>query len=259
MSALPRGDRPLRPVGRDAEGEPDRERPAGRLATIETRELSRLAYDAIRAAIRDMELKPGEHLVESALAKRLGTSSMPVREALLMLERDGFVRTIPFRGAFVSTLDRRDVEEIFELRELLEGRAATHAARLLDRDAIARLEEITREVDAGIERRDVRFCHDVFIEFDDIICEATDNARLAWELRNLRDQIARIGIALVSIPGRLERSQEEHRRVLAAIRSKDADAAGREMAAHVRSLHEALLVGDQGYLAILRGEKEPTL
>jgi DNA-binding GntR family transcriptional regulator len=229
------------------------------LVAIESRELSQLAYSSIRAAIRDMTLKPGAHLVESALAKRLGTSSMPVREALLMLERDGFVRTIPFRGAFVTTLDRRDVAEIFELRELLEGRAAAHAARLLDDESIDRLGEIIRIVDDGIARRDVRSCHDIFIEFDDIIFEATDNARLAWNLGNLRDQIARIGIALVAIPGRLEQSQAEHVRVYEAIRAHDTDAAEAEMAAHVRSLERSLLESGEGYFDILRGEKEPTL
>lgn len=229
------------------------------LAAIEGRELSQLAYTAIRTAIRDMALKPGAHLVESALAKRLGTSSMPVREALLMLERDGFVRTIPFRGAFVTTLDRRDVEEIFELRELLEGRAAAHAARLLDPEAVDRLGEIIALVDDGIARRDTRFCHDIFIEFDDIIFDSSDNARLAWNLRNLRDQIARIGVALVGIPGRLEQSQAEHRRVYEAIRARDEAAAEQEMAAHVRSLRSALVDGGDEYLAILRGEQEPNL
>ena len=229
------------------------------LATLESRELSELAYNAIRAAIRDMQLKPGAHLAEAALAKRLGTSSMPVREALLKLERDGFVRTIPFRGAFVTTLDRRDVAEIFELRELLEGRAATHAARLLDDGSIARLAEIAQEVDAAIARRDVRFCHDIFIEFDDIIFESTDNARLGWNLHNLRDQIARIGIVLVSIPGRLEQSQAEHIRVLEAIKARDPERAGLEMAAHVRSLERSLREGSEAYFDILRGEKDPVL
>lgn len=229
------------------------------LGAIESRELSQLAYHSIRTAIRDMVLKPGAHLVESKLAKRLGTSSMPVREAILMLERDGFVRTIPFRGAFVTTLDRRDLEEIFELRELLEGRAAAHAARLLDDEAIERLGEIIRIVDDGIARRDVKACHDIFIEFDDIIFDASDNARLSWNLRNLRDQIARIGIALVTIPGRLEQSQAEHQRVYEAIRHRDADAAEEEMAAHVRSLKASLFEADGEYLAVLRGEKDPML
>lgn len=227
------------------------------LPALESRELSRLAYDAIRKAIRDMHLKPGEHLVESALARRLGTSSMPVREALLMLERDGFVRTIPFRGAFVTTFDRRDVEEIYELRELLEGRAAAHAARNLNDEAVERLAEIVRDVDAAIARDDIRSCHDMFIEFDDLICEATDNARLSWQLGNLRDQIARIGIAVVSIPGRVKRSQAEHVQVLAAISARDPEGAASEMAAHVRSLRASLLEGREDYVAILRGEKDP--
>jgi DNA-binding GntR family transcriptional regulator len=229
-----------------------------RIATLETRELSQQAYDAIRKAIRDMELRPGEHLVESTLARRLGTSSMPVREALLRLERDGFVRTIPFRGAFVTTHDRRDVEEIFELRELLEGRAAAHAARLLTEGSVDRLEQIIREVDDGIAGGDVALCHELFIEFDDLLFDGTDNARLGWELRNLRDQIARIGVALMSIPGRLEQSQVEHKHVVAALRSRDSGAAEREMSTHVRSLRNSLLGSDQGYLAILRGEKAPS-
>ena len=228
-----------------------------RLGNLEARELSQLAYDAIRKAIRDMQLRPGEHLVESTLARSFGTSSMPVREALLMLERDGFVRTVPFRGAFVTTLDRRDVEDIFELRELLEGRAAAHAVRLLDNASLERLEEIIREVDARIADGDVAACHELFLEFDDLLFDATDNARLSWNLRNLRDQIARIGMALVTIPGRLEQSNAEHKLVVAALRARDPGTAEREMATHVRSLRNSLLGGDDAYLALLRGEKAP--
>jgi DNA-binding GntR family transcriptional regulator len=201
-----------------------------------------------------MELKPGEHLVEAALAARLGTSSVPVREALLMLERDGFITIIPRRGAFVTKLEQRDLEEIFELRELLEGRAAAHAAEQLLDPVVDRLVSIIDSVDADLEQGDRSRCHGLFIEFDDVIFESTSNSRLGVELKNLRDQVARIGVVMVSLPGRVETSQREHAAVVAAIRARSADDAETAMRAHVRSMRRDLLTANPEYLAILRGD-----
>lgn len=229
------------------------------LVALQSKELSKLAYAAIRTAIRNMELKPGEHLVESALARQLQTSSVPIREALLMLERDGFVKQIPHRGAFVNVLDTVDLDEIFELRELLEGRASAHASQLLPRQKLERLDAIVIAVDKAIVRRDWDSCHDAFIEFDDIIFDATPNQRLAAELHKLRDQVARIGLVTGAIPGRVEASQREHKTIVDAIRRRSDEDAEQSMRAHVRSLHDDLIAAGEPYLGVLRGESNAAI
>lgn len=235
---------------------PGRSRGGGSLKSIEYRRLSRLAYEAIRLAIRDMELRPGEHLVESVLAERLGTSSVPVREALLMLEGDGFISIVPMHGAFVNRIELSDLEEIFELRELLEGRASRHAAEHLPDPLIERLIAINDTVEQYLAAGDLTRCHDLFMEHDDIIFGATTNSRLGSTLRNLRDQVAMIGVVVNTLPGRLEISQRQHLAVIAAIRERSGEGAELAMQAHVRSIWADLRSADPKYLAVLQGDAE---
>jgi DNA-binding GntR family transcriptional regulator len=223
------------------------------LPVLRRSDLNRLAYDSIRRAIIDLELRPGERLVEATLAEQLGTSSVPVREALLMLERDGFVRIVPHRGAHVAPLERKDLEEIFELRELLEGRAAAHAAIHMPDEAVVRLEALVDQADRDLERSDLAHCHEVFAQYDDVIFDAAANDRLLAALGNLRDQVARIGVVAVAIPGRAMRSQQEHRDVMRAIQSRNPEAAESAMRAHVVSLRGDVLGAGGAYLVNLTG------
>ena len=86
------------------------------------------AYKIIKEAIISLKLKPGERLGISMLAKQLRISTTPVRAALARLEQEGLIEIIRFKGAFVAQIDDDDVEEIFELRKLLEGAAVKMAA-----------------------------------------------------------------------------------------------------------------------------------
>ncbi len=88
------------------------------------------AYHAIKAAILSLKLKPGDPLVESDLAQQLGISKTPVRDALLELEREGFVTKVPFKGTYVTEITLKDVREVFQVRAVLEGLAARLAAPL---------------------------------------------------------------------------------------------------------------------------------
>src|SRR5680860_567410 len=95
---------------------------------------------AIRAAILDGRLAPGESLRETQLAESLGTSRTPIREALIMLEREGLVQGAPNRGSTVRRFDQDELEDLYNIRAALEGHAARQAAERLDDTAIAALE-----------------------------------------------------------------------------------------------------------------------
>ncbi|MEW5815423.1 MAG: GntR family transcriptional regulator [Spirochaetota bacterium] len=100
------------------------------------------AFQRITEAIVNKRLHPGDKLVETRLGEQLGVSRGPVREALSRLEQMGMVQKIPYRGAFVSTLTERDIEELHSVREPLEGLAVRLLARQRNPKAIAKLEAL---------------------------------------------------------------------------------------------------------------------
>ncbi len=194
------------------------------------------AYGELKAAILDLRLAPGQALRENAIAESLGISKTPVREALAWLERDGLVVTEVFKGAVVSTYLREDLEELYELRELLEVAAARAAATSLT-DVISReLQRIATD-----SRREARLGHSrrlaIFVsEFDHVLFDNVANSRLRGLIANLRDHLTRVGHLTVAIPGRLEKSVEEHDRIISAIVCRDPDLAETTMREHIASV-----------------------
>ncbi len=108
-------------------------------------------WEELRDAIIELRLRPGEPLREVALAEQLGVSKTPLREAFARLEQEGLVETTSFKGAVVTGYSEIDLEEIYELRALLEGAAARAAA---ERSKDETLEALRDVVDRSRELRD---------------------------------------------------------------------------------------------------------
>ncbi len=108
--------------------------------------LTERAYQAISAAIANMELKPGEALTQDRLARWLSISRTPVREALRRLEQDGIIQTMPGRGLVVTELTIKDVEDMLDLLGLLDAHAAYLAAQRRSPEQAARLSRWSRRI-----------------------------------------------------------------------------------------------------------------
>ncbi|HWK27956.1 MAG TPA: GntR family transcriptional regulator [Solirubrobacter sp.] len=182
--------------------------------------------DLLEEAILAGELQPGERLRAEALAQRFGTSRTPIREALLQLEGQGLVQVEPNRGAVVRTFDRDDVHDLYEVRALLEPAAAARAAsRITDAD-LERLDALC--ADASVEEQIVRN-----ETFHRIIVEAAGSARLEVAMR------AASGIPRTfrSIFWHDERQRADsmmcHRRLVSALRARDAALAEAVMRMHI--------------------------
>ena len=117
--------------------------------------LRELVFEAIREAIVDGTLEPGERLMEAQLAEDLGVSRTPVREAIRQLELAGFVVMIPRRGAYVADISIKDVADVFEIRGALEALAASLAAERASEEEIEQLERLLVEIGKSVEERDV--------------------------------------------------------------------------------------------------------
>ena len=198
-------------------------------------------YEAIREAIVSGSLAPGTKLTVDHLAHRLGVSRTPVKEALVRLEREGLVRIVPRHGAFVARLSVPDVEELYDLREVCEGLAARRAAMHARREQLAELEELLARAEQCVRSQDRVRYSDVDVLFHGAIARMSGNGRLVEVLEGLRSQTRLLMAASVVLPGRLQRSHQEHRRIYEAIAGRDPRRAEAAARAHVRAVRRAVL------------------
>jgi DNA-binding GntR family transcriptional regulator len=199
----------------------------------------------MRRQIISGELEPGVSLSEIALAESFGVSRTPVREALKQLQTEGLVEIRPRVGTFVSTPSRREINELFDMKELLEGAAARLLALRGRVPELDRLQQNLVKADEAAAR-DNRDAYAALVEeFHDLLIEGADNLKLKGHYRLLMNQLAyaRLVTTSLSQPGRVLQSDQEHHRVLELIVAKDGDSAERVMREHVRASRRALMAG----------------
>jgi DNA-binding GntR family transcriptional regulator len=207
--------------------------------------LARRALAGLRSAIVDGRLVAGERYSVGALADRLGVSRTPVREALLVLERQGLVRFERNKGVRILAPSAGDLEEVFALRLLLEVPAARRACSRLtgaDLDALDRelaaMAAAAADGDEGpFMARDQRF--------HEIVLDAAGNRRLAAQVDQLRDHVRLGGASTVGRSRDLSTIHAEHVVIRDALRSGDAAAAAEAMRAHLVATG-TLLVAQEG-------------
>lgn len=200
------------------------------------------AYTAIRGLILEGSLSPGSKMVVRVLAEQLGLSPTPIKAALNALEREGFVTAIPHRGFYVSQVSSSDMQEIYELREVVDGIAARKAAASVQhRKLSARLTRLLDRQQRVVKEPDSQAAYsDLDVEFHHAIVELAGNTRLQQVANNLIAQL-RIGSGSSSqLPGRLPTALHEHAAIIEAIEAGDPVAAEREARHHVRLAGEAL-------------------
>jgi len=196
----------------------------------------------IRALIIDGSITPGERLVEPGLARRLGVSRTPLREALLQLDSEGFVRVTPRRGAVVSPLSRADAQETYQVKGILEAFAARLACERMNaeqREHLRSINERMRRLVAA-RTRDVRAILQCNTEFHQALSDASGNEKLAGFIRSLRSQALRYNFIYLSVLPHLEASVKEHDRILAALRKRDGASVERLVRAHGDAAGKAL-------------------
>lgn len=198
-------------------------------------------YRFLKGAILKRRLALGSKLDEVKLAEELGVSRTPVREAFQRLSAEGLIVLIPHRGAFVIQLTRRDLEELYEMREALEGQAARLAATRATPAMVVKLGEIIAAYRTAVLENWRRSIILLDSRFHETVARASRNRRLMEAIRSLREQLRILRITSVAIPGRPGRSLEEMSALLEAIRGRDPDLAEERMRAHIRSVRDDVL------------------
>lgn len=196
------------------------------------------AYEHIRQGILDATIPVGSAISEYQLAKQIGVSRTPVREALKLLEQEGLVRSVVRRGTFVADLTVRDIVEIYQVRTQLEALAARVAAERMNPtdlkglvDGLDRAERLARQGRLDAAREHDRNLHKALIE-------STSNGRLTQILSTLDDQVHRIRQQALSNATRVPAMLTEHRAVLSAIEEHDPNAAEKAMRDHLVAARE---------------------
>jgi len=198
------------------------------------------ALEELRRAIVAGELQPGQRIGQDELAGRLGVSVAPVREALRTLEQEGQVRYLPRRGYFVTELSIRDLEEIYELRALLEADVAVRALDQLDGDAIARIEAAADECARAAHAGDVTAELAANRRFHLEILAAPDRPHSLKLIRQLWDSTEAYRALYYNLPEERLGSLSAHDRILAALRARDRVALVAELDAHRQRALEVL-------------------
>lgn len=191
------------------------------------------AYAQLKQLIVRGIIPPGRRLRESELARSLGVSRTPVREALRRLAVEGLVHLRPGRTAVVSGLDPTVIRELYSVRAVLEGMAAREAARAATPPIIGLLGGIVAQMADALERGDDEQLEALNRQFHLSLARASGNRYLARLLAEMEPQIERSRFVALRDPERRTRAYEEHRAIYEAVRDRDAERAERAARTHV--------------------------
>lgn len=213
------------------------------ISGINTASIREQVAEKIRTAIITGEYEPGCNLSEFSLAKYFKVSRTPVREALKQLERERLVEIIPRVGTCVTKPTEKEITELFAIKEVLEGLAASQLAENKNEKTIEKLEKNVFEMEEAITSNN----NDLYVkanqEFHNNIIQGAMNTKLNDMLHLLLNQIPYHQFVHMTIeaPRRIEKSLEEHRIILEKIKTGVAREAEEAMRNHVRASEEKLI------------------
>lgn len=200
-----------------------------------------VVFQTLRQAILKGELEPGERLMEIHLAKRLGVSRTPIREAIRKLELEGLVVMIPRRGAVVASITEKDMRDVLEVRRTLEMMAVEVACDRISQEELERLRLAGVEFQKDREGGDlVQLARDD-MAFHEIIYGATGNQRLIGILNNLREQMYRYRMEYLKDTSSYERLDQEHSRIYESICVRDKETAREAIREHIDNQEAAII------------------
>lgn len=194
-----------------------------------------VVFHTLREAILKGELKPGERLMELQLAAKLGVSRTPIREAIRMLEQEGLAVTIPRKGAEVAKMTEKDMEDVLEIREVLDELAVSLACRQMTEEQLDTLRRTMYEFVEYTKTGDVRKIAEADVKFHDIIYQSTGNPKLVSILSNLREQMYRYRVEYLKDEGTYPVLIREHSEIVEGLSDKDLPKVTAAMHAHVRN------------------------
>lgn len=211
------------------------------IALLQSQSLASAAQQEIERLILAGELAPGSKLTEAVLSERLGVSRGPIREAFRRLEEAGLVRLEKNRGVFVRDIPLDEAIEIFDLRAVMDELAGRRLAQTMTAEQSRMLRAIVERMDQAARAEDADAYHLLNLEFHDHLVEFAGNRKMSSIYRKLVKELALARRRNLSEDQALPHSAAEHRQILKAIASGDADAAGRVLFEHAEQSKQRML------------------
>ena len=207
-----------------------------------------VVFQTLRTAILKGDLKPGERLMELQLASKLGVSRTPIREAIRMLEQEGLARTIPRKGAEVAGMTEKDMEDVLQIRCVLEELAARLSCQNITDEEMRELKIAMVAFEEKTREGNVVELAKAAVTFHDIIYRAADNPKLLVLLNNLREQMYRYRTEYMKDDRIHPVLIREHKEMVKALESRDQELVAREVRQHLRNQEEVMkkIIRDQG-------------
>ena len=211
-------------------------RPVGKRSSM-----AEVAYKALRSAIINGDLKPGQRLVEQKLSDKMQVSRVPVREAIKKLEQYGFVQRLPIRGIIVKKISEADVYEAFGIRAALESYAACQATEHIDKEMIAALETILAAARKAVEDGKLEKLLELNAQFHEMVYKAAKSEMLYRLVSAFLDFVARYHRPLLNSASRASASIEGHKAMVDAMRRGDKEEVERIVKAHILEGRDIIL------------------
>lgn len=199
---------------------------------VERQTLGQRIYESLRLAIIRGDLEPGSRVTEREIAAQMHVSTTPVREAFRRLSAEGLITIVPWSGAVIEGVSEKDIIEVYQCREVLEGLACGLAAQNIDEEGLARLEALIEQAEFQSDAKQISKLNS---EIHEIIFEYSGNTRLVSMINSLHD-IVLIHRELTAVDApRAASIHREHLDILAALRNHDQTSAELAMRRHVRN------------------------
>ena len=193
------------------------------------------AYEYLKDSILSGRFIPGERLTEEHLAKELGISRTPIREALHKLESEGLIKALATRGFVASQDSKEEVGELFEIRAVLEGYALRVICGRVTDVVLARLEEAVERAEEALKDHCLDELFQWNTRFHDTLHELiTDKHRLYQQMVTMRQYVLRYRKNTLQYPEGGKRTVDGHRKILLALRLRDPDLCERVMREHIQ-------------------------
>lgn len=224
------------------------------IALLQSSSLTSVVQQEIERAILVGEYEPGSKLIEATLAEKMGVSRGPVREAFRMLEEAGLVRNEKNRGVFVRDIPIDEAVEIFDLRAAMDELVGRQLAKNITPVQTKVLKGLVEAMEKSVKLKDARGYHLQNLHFHDQLVEMAGNRKLTEIYRKLIKELSLFRRLNLADGWLMPTSANEHRQIVKAIASGDADAAGRAMFNHAMESKERTIENDVGRRARLEGQ-----
>ena len=198
--------------------------------------LSQKTYRILKDAIVKGDLVSNSKLSLNEIAKSLGISNTPIREAINKLSSEGFVKIIPNKGIIIKEINIDDFQEILQIRAFLDGLIAKLASEKITDEEINKMKKMIYKMEKCVKEDDRLTYNDLDIKFHDFLLNITRNSTLKEMYNKLIGNSCRFRLRTLRISGRMDKSLKEHREIALKIKERNPDEANRVSQEHIESI-----------------------